>query len=95
MINTAVLAENEREYFTVESGRVQNVSATPLSITIENQVLLVTEDTHLDGRVLKGEDGTIASRLRSLVGRDVGYDWYRVPGNRPVVVTLVPVKVEQ
>lgn len=91
----SALAESEREHFTVESGRLQSVSATPLSVTIDNQVLLVTEETHLDGHALKGEDGAIAARLRRLVGRDVGYDWYRVPGNRPVVVTMTPIKVEQ
>jgi hypothetical protein len=77
---------------TVEVGRVQSVSVTPLSVTIDGRVFLVTEEFQLDGRKLTGDVTRIAAKLRTVAGKDAGYDWYQKPGQRPVVVSIVPVK---
>ncbi|MCL4756728.1 MAG: hypothetical protein KJZ96_00145 [Rhodocyclaceae bacterium] len=89
------LLAQERQYRTVESGRLESVSVTPLSVTIDGRVYSVTAETHLRGRALVGEPNTVASTLRSVVGRSVGYDWYQDPGQRPVVTTIMPFTEEQ
>lgn len=85
----------ERERRSEESGRVESVSATPLSVTIDGRVYAVTPETHLRGRALVGEPAVVASTLRTVVGRDVGYSWFRDPGRQPVIVTIVPIEMER
>ena len=82
----------ERDIHMVEVGRVNGVNGTPVSITIDNRLYSVTDETYVDGNALKGNNNEMAKALRKLVGRDVGYGWYQAPGHSPVVVNIVQFK---
>lgn len=95
LILSGPVVAQEREYQSVESGRLESVSAAPLSVTIDGRVYVVNQETHLRGRALTAAPEAVVSALRAVAGQDVGYSWYREPGQQPVVQAIVPIPKER